>query len=63
MIKRKYMKKLKGKYQRKYERGRGFGDRFKILYSLGKQRHNSMQWGAKRTGKTECTQKGNFAKW
>ena len=57
------MKKLKGKYQRKYERGRGFGDRFKILYSLGKQRHNSMQWGAKRTGKTECTQKGNFAKW
>ena len=37
------MKKLKGKYKRKYERSRGFGDRFKILYSLGKQRHSSMQ--------------------
>ena len=65
MIKRKYRKKIKREYKRKYKRGRGVGDRFKFLYSLGKQWHNSMQWGAKKLcdGKTECTQKGNFAKW
>ena len=43
MIKRKYRKKIKREYKRKYKRGRGVGDRFKFLYSLGKQWHNSMQ--------------------
>ena len=47
--KRPHFKKLKRKYKRKYKRGRGFRDGFKFLYSLGKQCHNSMQWGAKRT--------------
>ena len=49
MIKRKYKKELKRKYKRKCKRGRGFGDRFKFLYSLGKQWYNSVQCGAKRT--------------
>ena len=46
MIKKKYREKLNRKYKRKYRRkirGRGFSDRFKLLYSLGKQWHNSMQ--------------------
>ena len=46
MFKKKYRKKLNRKYKRKYKkkiRGRGFGDRFKLLYSFGKQWHKSMQ--------------------
>ena len=52
MFKKKYRKKLNRKYKRKYKkkiRGRGFGDRFKLLYSFGKQWRKSMQWGAKKT--------------
>ena len=48
-LKRKYKKELKRKYKRKCKRGRGFGDGFKFLYSLGKQWYNSVQCGAKRT--------------
>ena len=38
-------KKSKKKNKRKYKtkRGKGFGDGFKLLYSLGKQWRNSMQ--------------------
>ena len=53
MIKKRYVwfanikktKKNKKKYLKKYKtkRGRGFGDGFNLLYSLGKQWRNSMQ--------------------
>ena len=44
--KKKYRKKLNRKFKRKYKRkirGRGFGDEFKLLYSLGNQWRKSMQ--------------------
>ena len=46
MFKKKYRRKSNKKFKRKCKRkirGRGFGDRFKLLYSLGKQWHKSMQ--------------------
>ena len=50
MVKKKYIwyinrKKSKKKNKRKYKtkRGKGFGDGFKLLYSLGKQCRSSMQ--------------------
>ena len=43
MVKRKY--KIRKKNRRKYKKksGKGFGDGFKYLYSLGKQWRKSMQ--------------------
>ena len=48
MVERKY--KIRKKTIRKYEkkRGKGFGDGFKFLYSLGKQWCKSMQWDEKK---------------
>ena len=48
MVERKY--KIRKKTRRKYKkkRGKGFGDGFKFLYSLGKQWHKSMQWDEKK---------------
>ena len=50
MVKKKYVwftnrKKSKRKNKKIYKtnRGKGFGDGFKLLYLLGKQWHNSMQ--------------------
>ena len=42
-------KKIKEKKKYKTKRDKSFGDGFKLLYSLGKQCGNSMQWGEKRT--------------
>ena len=57
MVKRKYI--LRIKFKRKTHRrkkikknkkhGKGFGDGFKLLYSIGKQWRNSMQWEVKKT--------------
>ena len=57
MIKKKYKIRLNRKYRKKYKikRGRGFGDGFKLLYSLGshgvsqcdevkKKNKKTMQW-------------------
>ena len=46
MSKKKYRRKLNRTFKRKCKRkirGRGFGDRFKLLYSFGKQWRKSMQ--------------------
>ena len=46
MFKKKYRRKSNRKFKRKYKRKirrRGFGDGFKLLCSLGKQWHKSMQ--------------------
>ena len=51
MFKKIYRKKLNRKFKRKYKRkirGRGFGDRFKLLYCLRNQWRKSMQCGTKR---------------
>ena len=57
MVKRKYV--LRIKFKRKTHRrkkikknkkhGKGFGDGFKLLYSIGKQWRNSMQCDVKKT--------------
>ena len=46
MRKKNYINKKKSKRKKRRKqmtRGRGFADRFKLLYSIGKQWRNSMQ--------------------
>ena len=52
------------KYKRKI-RGRGFGDGFKLLYSLGKQWLRLCNEGQKELydDKTASTKKSNFTQW
>ena len=46
-FKKKLIKEKRKKKNKKH--GKEFGDRFKFLYSLGKQWHNPMQWDVKKT--------------
>ena len=45
--KRKYREK-KYRLRKKYKRGRGIGDGFKFLYSIGKQWRKSVRWKEKK---------------
>ena len=57
MVKKKILlvcqlKKTRKRKKNNKKHGKGFGDGFKLLYSLGKQWRKSMQWDVKKT--TQC---------
>ena len=59
-----FKKKFRRKSNKKI-RGRGFGDGFKLLYSLGKQWRKSMNEAQKELcdGKAAGAKKGDFTQW